>query len=118
MTVPLFSPFSGLTVRRILFTGSFFISLLARYNWAHILSRRNPQRSWLRVIHDVQRTTSGIKIFNVDFTRVNILDVSGIDMSRDFYAHIETGDYNIRVSELAALRKIYRCSYDDIFLGF
>ncbi len=39
-------------------------------------------------------------------------------MSRAFYAHIETGDYNIRVSELAALRKIYRCSYDDIFLGF
>lgn len=46
------------------------------------------------------------------------LQVSGIDMSRDFYAHIEAGDYNIRVSELAALRKIYRCSYDDIFQGF
>ena len=46
------------------------------------------------------------------------LQVEGIDMTRDFYAHIETGDYNIRVSELAALRKIYRCSYDDIFQGF
>ena len=46
------------------------------------------------------------------------LQVEGIDMTRDFYAHIETGDYNIRVSELAALRKIYQCSYDDIFQGF
>ena len=46
------------------------------------------------------------------------LQVEGIDMTRDFYAHIETGNYNIRVSELATLRKIYRCSYDDIFQGF
>ena len=34
------------------------------------------------------------------------LQTEGIDMTRDFYAHIEAGDYNIRVSELAALRKI------------
>ena len=46
------------------------------------------------------------------------LQTEGIDMARDFYAHIEAGDYNIRVSELAALRKIYQCSYDDIFQGF
>ena len=38
------------------------------------------------------------------------LQTEGIDMARDFYAHIETGDYNIRVSELAALRKIFKCS--------
>lgn len=46
------------------------------------------------------------------------LQVQGINMSRDFYAHIECGDYNIRVSELSALRTIFRCSYDDIFRGF
>ena len=46
------------------------------------------------------------------------LQVAGIGMSRDFYAHIEAGDYNIRVSELSALRKIYHCSFDDIFQGF
>ncbi len=43
---------------------------------------------------------------------------AGVDMSRDFYSHIECGDYNIRVSELSALRKIFQCSYDDIFRGF
>lgn len=35
------------------------------------------------------------------------LQVERIDMTRDFYAHIETGMYNVRVSELAALRKIF-----------
>ncbi len=46
------------------------------------------------------------------------LQVLGINMSRDFYAHIESGVYNIRVSELAALRQILQCSYDDLFYGF
>ncbi len=46
------------------------------------------------------------------------LQVAGVDMSRDFYSHIECGDYNIRVSELSALRQILQCSYDDIFRGF
>lgn len=46
------------------------------------------------------------------------LQVAGVDMSRDFYAHIECGDYNVRVSELSALRQILQCSYDDIFRGF
>ena len=46
------------------------------------------------------------------------LQTEGIDMTRDFYAHIETGDYSVRVSALSALRRIYQCSYDDIFQGF
>ena len=46
------------------------------------------------------------------------LQVLGINMSRDFYAHIESGTYNIRVSELAALRRVLQCSYDDLFQGF
>ena len=46
------------------------------------------------------------------------LQIQGINMSRDFYAHIECGDYNIRVSELSALRTIFQCTFDDIFQGF
>ena len=46
------------------------------------------------------------------------LQVLGINMSRDFYAHIESGTYNIRVSELAALHRVLQCSYDDLFQGF
>ena len=46
------------------------------------------------------------------------LQVLGVNMSRDFYAHMESGTYNIRVSELAALRRVLQCSYDDLFQGF
>ncbi len=46
------------------------------------------------------------------------LQLMEVDMSRDFYAHIESGSYNIRVSELSAFRKIFDCSFDDFFQGF
>ena len=39
------------------------------------------------------------------------------DISRTTYAKYETGELNIRVSVIVALRKIYDCSYDDFFLG-
>ena len=45
------------------------------------------------------------------------LQLDGINMSRDFYAHIENGTYNIRVSELSALQRLFKCSYDDFFEG-
>ena len=45
------------------------------------------------------------------------LQLLGINMSRDFYAHIEGGTYNIRVSELAAMRMLFGCRYDDFFAG-
>ncbi len=46
------------------------------------------------------------------------LQTLGINMSRDYYAHIENGSYNIRVSELSALRKIFKCTFDDFFQGY
>lgn len=45
------------------------------------------------------------------------MQLYGIDMSRDFYAHIETGSYNIRTSELIAFHRILKCSFDDFFYG-
>ncbi len=45
------------------------------------------------------------------------LQLQGVDLSRDFYAHIETGSYNIRISELAALRRIFSCTFEDFFQG-
>lgn len=38
-------------------------------------------------------------------------------MSRDFYAHIETGKYNIRISELAALKRLFKAAFNDFFIG-
>ena len=45
------------------------------------------------------------------------LQIQGINMSRDFYAHIECGTYNIRISELVALKQILGCEFNDFFEG-
>ena len=45
------------------------------------------------------------------------MQLYGIDMARDFYAHIENGSYNIRTSELVAFQKILKGSFDDYFAG-
>lgn len=39
------------------------------------------------------------------------------DIGRSTYAKYEAGQLNIRASVLIELRKIYRCSYDDFFIG-
>lgn len=43
------------------------------------------------------------------------LQLSGIDITRSTYAKIEANLMNIKVSELIALRNIFRCSYNDFF---
>ncbi len=48
---------------------------------------------------------------------VTKLQLLGIDMSRNFYAHIEQGRYSIRVSELAGLCKVFDVRYDEFFVG-
>ena len=45
------------------------------------------------------------------------LQVAGFDVSRSIYSQMERGTYNIRVEELAALRRIFSASYDDFFRG-
>ena len=41
----------------------------------------------------------------------------GCDIGRTTYEKYETGDLNIRISVLIALKKIYFCSYYDFFEG-
>lgn len=41
----------------------------------------------------------------------------GCDIARSCYAKYESGELNVRVSVLIALRKIYDCSFDDFFKG-
>lgn len=45
------------------------------------------------------------------------LQLKNQDISRSAYAQIECGTYNIRISELVALKEIYNISYDDFFKG-
>lgn len=43
------------------------------------------------------------------------LQLQGIDISRSTYSQIECGTYNIRVSELRALAKLFRTDYNAFF---
>ena len=45
------------------------------------------------------------------------LQLAGFDVSRSIYSQMEGGTYNIRVEELAALRRIFAANYDDFFRG-
>ena len=41
----------------------------------------------------------------------------GCDLGRTTYAKYESGELNIRASVIVELKKIYKCSYDDFFIG-
>lgn len=46
------------------------------------------------------------------------LQVLGCGLSRSAYSQIEMGEYNIRVSELAAMKRVFKAgSYDEFFQG-
>lgn len=46
-----------------------------------------------------------------------LLQSRGCDIGRSTYAKYENGEFNIKVSVLIELRKIYDCAYDDFFEG-
>lgn len=39
------------------------------------------------------------------------------DIGRTTYSKYESGELNIKISVIIALKKIYNCSYDDFFEG-
>ncbi len=43
------------------------------------------------------------------------LQLDGIDMSRSIYSQIECGTYNIRVTELIALAKLFKTDFNSFF---
>jgi len=45
------------------------------------------------------------------------MQLAGCDISRSIYSQIERGTYNIRVSELIALKEIFGIEYNDFFAG-
>jgi transcriptional regulator with XRE-family HTH domain len=45
------------------------------------------------------------------------MQLMGCSTSRSIYSQIELGAYNIRVSELVALRTIFSAEYGDFFDG-
>lgn len=45
------------------------------------------------------------------------MQLAGCEISRSVYAQMECGDYNIRVCELVALKRIFNVEYDAFFEG-
>lgn len=45
------------------------------------------------------------------------LQLEGLSITRSIYAQIECGAYNIRVTELVALKKLFRVDYSAFFEG-
>lgn len=45
------------------------------------------------------------------------LQLRGCDIGRSTYAKYEAGQLNVKASVIVNLKKIYKCSYDDFFLG-
>ena len=45
------------------------------------------------------------------------LQLQGCDIGRSTYEKYETGELNIRISVLIALKRIYGCAYDAFFEG-
>ena len=45
------------------------------------------------------------------------LQLRNFSISRSAYSQIESGTYNIRISELIALAEIFRADYNAIFSG-
>ena len=41
----------------------------------------------------------------------------GCDIGRTTYAKYESGELNIKASVIIELKKFYKCTYDDFFLG-
>jgi len=46
-----------------------------------------------------------------------MLQLHGCDIGRTTYEKYESGELNIRISVIVALKKIYNCSYDEFFYG-
>ena len=45
------------------------------------------------------------------------MQLMGINISRSIYSQIEGGTYNIRVTELAAMKEIFNINYESFFEG-
>lgn len=45
------------------------------------------------------------------------MQLYGCNTTRDIYAQMESGRYNIRISELLVLKEIFQCNLDDFFIN-
>lgn len=69
----------------------------------------------LDIGHNIQRLRRGASMTQDQV--VAKLQLMGLNISKSTYAKLETNRMNIRVSELVALREIFRAEFNDFFTG-
>lgn len=71
---------------------------------------RNMGRNFRRL-----RKQSGLTQEQV-IAKIQLLDKEST-ITRSIYSRYETGELNIKISDIILLKKIFKCSYDDFFEG-
>lgn len=69
----------------------------------------------LDIGHNIQQLRRGASMTQDQV--VAKLQLMGLNISKSTYAKLETNRMNIRVSELVALREIFRAEFNDFFTG-
>ena len=69
----------------------------------------------LDIGHNIQRLRRGASMTQDQV--VAKLQLMGLNISKSTYAKLETNRMNIRVSELVALREIFRAEFNGFFNG-
>lgn len=69
----------------------------------------------LSIGHNLKRLRNSVKL--TQDTVATEMQLYGCATTRDIYAQMEAGTYNIRISELLVLKEIFHCEYTDFFLG-
>lgn len=64
--------------------------------------------------HNLKRLRSNSKLSQEALA--GKMQLYGCNTTRDIYAQMEAGKYNIRISELLVLKEIYQCELIDFFL--
>lgn len=70
-------------------------------------------RQDISIGHNLKRLRSNSKLSQEALAAK--MQLYGCSTTRDIYAQMEVGKYNIRISELLVLKEIYQCELSDFF---
>lgn len=67
----------------------------------------------LSIGHNLKRLRTNLNLTQDAIAKK--MQLYGCDTTRDIYAQMEIGNYNMRISELLVLKEIFQCDYFDFF---
>lgn len=79
------------------------------------MSQKLKQRDDISIGHNLKKLRKAAKLTQPAV--VTQLQLRGFSTSRSAYSQMEGGTYNIRISELIALKEIFHVDYNDFFEG-